>query len=113
MRTLDEEIARRIQEAADSGELSSARSYGRPLELDAGWEATPEAWRMPMKILKDAGAPPPEIEMFHLRARLRARLARTADAAERRTAELELAELEQRIALRLEALRRYAIGGPR
>jgi DnaJ-like protein len=55
MKKFDEEIARRIKEAADSGELSSAESYGKPLPEDPGWEATPEALRMPMKILKDAG----------------------------------------------------------
>ena len=71
MRTFDEEIARRIQEAADSGELSSATGYGKPLREDPGWADTPAALRMPKKILKDAGAAPPEIAMFHERARLR------------------------------------------
>ena len=72
MRTLDEEIARRLQEAAESGELSLAKAYGKPLAHDPGWDSTPEALRMPMKILKDAGAIPPEIAWFHERARLRA-----------------------------------------
>jgi len=31
MRSIDEEIARRIQEAADTGELARAKSYGRPM----------------------------------------------------------------------------------
>ena len=61
MRTLDEEIARRLQEAADSGELSGAKGYGKPMLEDPGWEATPAALRMPMKILKDASVAPPEI----------------------------------------------------
>jgi hypothetical protein len=30
MRTFDEEIARRLQEAADSGELRGAKGYGKP-----------------------------------------------------------------------------------
>jgi DnaJ-like protein len=105
MRTLDEEIARRLQEAADSGELRGAQSYGKPLPEDSGWEATPQALRMPMKILKDAGAVPPEIEWFHERARLKASIEATADPAERRRMQLRLTELEQKIALRLEALR--------
>ncbi len=58
MRSLDEEIARRLQEAAASGELSRAKGYGKPLAHDPGWESTPEALRMPMKILKDAGRDP-------------------------------------------------------
>ncbi|MEP7329240.1 MAG: DnaJ family domain-containing protein, partial [Betaproteobacteria bacterium] len=80
MHTFDEEIARRLQEAADSGELGTARGYGKPMAEDAGWNATPAALRMPMKILKDAGAAPPEIALFHERARLRtAANAETAD----------------------------------
>jgi hypothetical protein len=30
MRSLDEEIARHLEEAAESGELSQAKSYGKP-----------------------------------------------------------------------------------
>jgi hypothetical protein len=71
MRTFDEEIARRLQEAADSGELQGAKGYGKPTPEDSAWDATPEALRMPMKILKDAGAAPPEIAMFHERAQLK------------------------------------------
>ena len=105
MRTFDEEIARRLQEAADSGELSRAEGYGKPLPEDPGWEATPEALRMPMKILKDAGATPPEIEWFHERARLKALIEATIDPTERQQMQLKLVDLEQKIALRLEALR--------
>lgn len=105
MRTFDEEIARHLQEAAESGELSRAEGYGKPLPGDPGWEATPEALRMPMKILKDAGAIPPEIEWFHERARLKAAVEATTDPSERRKLQLTLIELEQKIALRLEALR--------
>ena len=58
MRTLDEEIARYLQEAADSGELSRAKGYGKPFAEDPGWEATPEALRMTDRQLggrSDAG----------------------------------------------------------
>ena len=108
MRTLDEEIARRIQEAADSGELSRADGYGKPLPEDPGWEATPPALRMPMKILKDAGVAPPEIAMFHERARLKQALESAPDPAARKLLQRQLVELEQNIALRLEALRKNA-----
>ena len=107
MRTFDEEIARYLQEAAASGELSRAKGYGKPYREDPGWEATPEALRMPMKILKDAGVAPPEIALFHERARLKASI----DAAvpdERPKLQKQLCELEQVIALRLEALRAYS-----
>lgn len=105
MRSLDEEIARYLKEAADSGELSRAESYGKPFPDDPGWNATPEALRMPMKILKDAGVIPPEVEWFHERARLKASIASTTDPTERQKLHHQLVELEQKIALRLEALR--------
>jgi len=105
MRTLDEEIARRLQEATASGELESANGYGKPFSEDTGWDATPPALRMPMKILKDAGAAPPEIALFHERARLKALLQAADDPAERIRLQRKLSELEQNIALRLEALR--------
>ena len=105
MRNFDEEIARHLKEAAESGELRQAKSYGKPLPEDPGWTSTPEALRMPMKILKDAGVVPAEIEWFHERARLKASIEAASDPAERRQLQLKLIELEQKIALRLERLR--------
>ncbi|HQR54828.1 MAG TPA: DUF1992 domain-containing protein [Burkholderiaceae bacterium] len=110
MRNLDEEIARHLQEASAAGELQQAPSYGKPLAADVGWEETPEALRMPFKILKDAGVTPPEIEMFHQRAKLRAQLQSEAAGPEREALERKLNDLELAIALRLEALRRTAQG---
>lgn len=108
MRTLDEEIAHRLAQAAASGELQSAESYGKPLREAQGWDATPEALRMPFKILKEAGFTPPEIELFHERARLRDALAGASDGADKVRLQRELSQLEQRLALRLEALRTNA-----
>lgn len=105
LRTLDEEIARHLEEASRSGELKAVKHYGKPIPEDAGWDATPEALRMPMKILKDAGVTPAEIEWFHDRARLRAELEAAMDDAQRETVRAKLSALEQKIALRLEALR--------
>jgi hypothetical protein len=105
MRSLDEEIARYLQESLVAGELEKAPSFGKPLAEDRGWDETPEDLRMPFKILKDAGVPPPEIELFHRRAELRAELQAATGDAERDALRLRLSELEQVIALRLEALR--------
>ena len=104
----DEEIARHLQAAAASGELASAQGYGRPLAEDAGWEATPEALRMPFKILKNAGYAPPELGLFHERARLRAAVESASDVTEQLKLRRALSELEQALALRLESLRRNA-----
>ena len=105
MRSLEEEIARHLQEMADSGELSKVEGYGKPMAEDAGWNDTPEALRMPFKILKNSGFYPPEIEMFHERARLTAAVRDCSDDAARVKLQKQLSELEQKISLRLEALR--------
>jgi hypothetical protein len=104
MPSLDEQIARHLQEALASGELAKAPSFGKPLAQDVGWDETPEDLRMPFKILKDAGIPPPEIELFHQRAALRAKLRDEPAGDQREALGKRLAELEQVIALRLEAL---------
>lgn len=111
MRSIDEEIARHLQEAAASGELSKAEGYGKPMREDPGWDATPQALRMPFKILKDAGVVPPEVEMFQQRAALAAELRECADGERRVVLRQRLSELEQKIALRLEALRVHCQSG--
>ncbi|MEJ6006502.1 DnaJ family domain-containing protein [Paucibacter sp. AS339] len=101
----DDEIARHLQEALNSGELKLAESFGKPLQEDAGWEATPDGLRMPFKVLKNAGMAPPEVELFHRRAALQTALQDCSDEAERQTLMRELSDLQQSIALRLDALR--------
>lgn len=105
MPTQDEEIARHLREAAASGELSRVEGYGKPLPEDAGWNATPEELRMPFKILKNAGVLPPEVELFHEQAALSKALQACTDATERVALQGKLSDLQQKIALRLEALR--------
>ena len=102
---LDDEIGRKLAQAQRSGELRSAQSYGKPMAVDAGWEQTPAELQMPFKILKDAGVVPHEVELFHERARLRGQMQEAASAADRELLQRRLGELEQKIALRLEALR--------
>jgi hypothetical protein len=106
MPTQDEEIARHLREALESGELAGIPGFGKPLpEDDAGWNATPESLRMPFKILKNAGFVPPEVELFHERAALSALLQSCQSETERTEVRRKLRDLEQRIALRLESLR--------
>ncbi len=105
LKLVEDEIARKLAEAAESGELQGAEGYGKPMIEDAGWDATPAEFRMPFKILKNAGVLPPEIELFHERARLRIDLEAATTDADRAAIRRALSDLEQRIALRLEALR--------
>ncbi len=105
MNTQDDEIARHLEAARASGELAGTPGYGKPLEEDAGYDATPDEFRMPFKILKNAGYAPPEVAWFRERGALQARLDACGDATERAALTTQLGELQQRIALRLEGMR--------
>lgn len=107
-RAIDDEIADALERAKASGELAGAKSWGKPLDLGDGYDATPAELRMPMKILKDAGVEPYEVTLMHRIAALRTRvdeLEAWADDAELEAARQRLAELQQDLALRLERLR--------
>jgi hypothetical protein len=105
MATQDDEIARHLAAAAASGELQAAPSYGKPLVTPEGWAETPDEFRQSFKILKDAGFAPLEVALFHERARLREQIEAMHDESQKVPLLRRLSELEQRIALRLEALR--------
>lgn len=105
IRSMDEQIAEHLEFARRSGELQSAESYGKPMADMAGWAETPAEFRVPFKILKNAGVAPPEIELFHRRAALRQQLGECRSDAERKLLMTRLSELEQIISLRLESLR--------
>jgi len=52
----------RIREAMDEGAFDNLPGYGRPLRLDDD-EHVPEDLRLAFRILKNAGALPPELEV--------------------------------------------------
>ncbi|WP_374357210.1 DnaJ family domain-containing protein [Chitinimonas sp.] len=101
----EDEIAQQIELARKSGELQQAASFGKPLADDDAFTQTPDALRMPFKILKDAGCVPPEVDALRSRSALQAALAAAQDPAEQRALQQRLSELDQAIALRLESLR--------
>ncbi len=105
-RQVDDEIARQLADAEKRGELRSAAGYGKPITEDAGWQQTPDAVRMPFKMLKSAGIVPHEVELLRERAALRARLAAATSPEATRQAQQALAELELNLALRMESMRR-------
>ena len=105
MPTLDEQIAQSLRDAQRSGELQSAASWGKPLDLADGYAQTPEELRMAFKALKDAGFVPPEVETMKQIAALRDRIAGAPDAAQADALRRRLGELQQHLALRLEKLR--------
>ena len=108
MRTLDDEIGRKLAEAEAAGQLKSGQ--GKPLQIDEAWLQTPPGLRMAFQVLKSAGVPPAEVDLFQQRAQLREALGAAVDESTRRRLQRQLAELEQNIAFRLEALRRLGQG---
>ncbi|MBA4177344.1 MAG: DUF1992 domain-containing protein [Leptothrix sp. (in: Bacteria)] len=100
---LEDDIGRALSESVRSGELQAAPSYGKPLNFGDGYDDTPAELRMPMKVLKDAGVVPPEVETLQ---RIAALEARAAEAAEPEATALrrEAAELRLALSLRLERL---------
>lgn len=102
VRSLDEQIGEALRDSEARGELRRAPSWGRPMRADDGFDETPVEWRMPFKILKNAGMAPPEVELMQ---EIRA-LQQRADAAPTPTARdallRQLADKRQHLALRLE-----------
>lgn len=105
IRSQDEAIAEHLEQALRSGELRSAQSFGKPMPESEGWAETPAEFRLPFKILKNAGVTPPEVEMFQRRAQLRQALEACTDESRRTLLQRQLSELEQALALRLEGMR--------
>jgi DNA-binding transcriptional ArsR family regulator len=102
LKLLDDHIGEHLRDS--QAELKAAPSYGKPLAFGDGYDETPVELRMGMKILKDAGIVPPEVEAMREAAALEARLAACSDETERRALQQQLAEKRQAIALRLEKL---------
>lgn len=104
LKLLDDHIGQHLRDSEATGELRAAPSYGKPLSFGDGYDETPAELRMGMKILKDAGVVPPEVQALQEAAELEARLAACGDEAERRALQRQLSEKRQAIALRLEKL---------
>jgi hypothetical protein len=106
LRLQEDHIGQMLRESEASGELRRAPSYGKPLAAAAGYRETPDELRMGMKILKDAGVVPPEVELMQRIAALQAEADACADEAAARALRQRVSELRQALALRLEGLRR-------
>ena len=107
---LEDDIGRKLAESEASGELRHARSWGKPLDLGDGYDETPAELRMGMKILKDAGVVPAEVELMREIEALRQRLEGAPEDEATRAGRQRLAEMRQALALRLEKLRSSGSG---
>ncbi len=106
LRLLDDAIGQALRDSEASGELRTAPSYGKPLAPAAGYDDTPPELRLGMKILKDAGVVPAEVELMQRIAALQAQAEASTDPAAARALRQQVADLRQALALRLEQLRR-------
>ncbi len=105
LRTLDEQIADALRLAQESGELSAAKSFGKPLDFGDGYDETPEELRLAFKVLKDSGYVPPEIEMLHELAALRKELeGLDPDSAQAEALRRKVNEMQVKVSLRVERL---------
>ena len=110
LRLLEDHIGRSLAEAERSGELKTARHWGKPLDLGDGYEQTPVELRMGYKILKDAGIVPPEVELMREIEALALRLDAAAAGADAEVLRQQIADKRLQLAMRLERLR--ATGAP-
>jgi len=107
LKLLDDHIGRSLAESEKTGELKSAPSYGKPLNLGDGYDETPAELRMPFKMLKDSGFVPPEVQLMRDIEALRATLPEpgSAETDAVRAARAKLLDMGQQLALRMERLR--------
>jgi hypothetical protein len=104
----DDHIGRALADSEARGELRQAPSFGKPLALGEGYDETPDEWRMGMKILKDAGAVPPEVDLMKRIAQAQAEADAAVDEAAARPLRQRVAEMRQQLALCLEQMRRHS-----
>lgn len=105
LRTLEESIAEALRSAQASGELQSAKDYGKPLDFGDGYDETPAELRLAFKALKDAGYAPPEVAMLRELADLRTGLqALDAASPEAEALRRKIADLEVGVSMRIERL---------
>ncbi|MBS0321018.1 MAG: DUF1992 domain-containing protein [Proteobacteria bacterium] len=96
MHSLDWIAEQKIAAAAREGAFDGLPGEGRPLPPDAVADA-PEHLRLAIRVLKNAGYVPPEIETRREMAALLALVTTSADDAERRRAVTRLALLEAKL----------------
>lgn len=102
LKLLEDHIGAHLRESAASGELEAAPSYGKPLGFGDGYDETPVELRMGMKILKDAGVVPPEVELMQRIEALSRAIDGQTDPVARQAQRAHLVDLRQQLALWLE-----------
>ncbi len=105
MAGVDDIIKQWVEKVEKTGELKHIEGFGKPFKFNDGYLETPDDLRMAYKILKDAGYVPAEVEMLNKLAALRDELSATQDAEQQRVLRTKIAEMQQKVAMMLGALR--------
>lgn len=105
MAGVDDIIKQWVEKVEKTGELKHIEGFGKPFKFNDGYLETPDDLRMAYKILKDAGYVPAEVEMLNKLAALRDELSSTQDTEQQRVLRTKIAEMQQKVAMMLGALR--------
>jgi hypothetical protein len=100
----------KIQDAMERGEFERLPGRGRPLRLD-DMSGVPPHMRLGYKILRNAGLPPPEVELRREVYRLDREIAETTDP--RALDELRRRRRDSDLSLAIMLERRAGVAGPR
>lgn len=108
MNVIEHIAEQRIRDALARGEFERLPGLGKPLQLDDDADIPPEL-RVAYRILKNAGALPPEVELRREIASAEALLLAATSAAERTEAGHKLDYLLTRLALSRRGARNIAL----
>ena len=100
----------KIQDGIERGDFDDLPGRGRPLRLD-DMSGVPPHMRLGYKILRNAGVPPPEVELRREVYRLDREIAATADP--KALAELKRRRRDSDLSLAIMLERRAGAAGPR
>ncbi|MGD8417232.1 MAG: DUF1992 domain-containing protein [Pseudomonadales bacterium] len=106
MAGVDDIISEWIRKAERTGELKRGPYWGKPFDLDDGYDETPARLRMAYRILKNAGYVPAEVAQLNHLAELKERLTAASDAGERARLERAVAAQTARVRELLRAIQR-------
>jgi hypothetical protein len=103
--SLESAIERKIREAIERGEFDNLPGKGRPIDLEAYFNA-PEDLRMAFSLLRSNYFVPAEVDTMKELSKLKERLEKSTDETERKTLAKAIQDKRLALTLQLESRRR-------
>src|SRR3954465_2522721 len=100
--SLESAIEKKIREAIERGEFDNLPGKGRPIDLDAYFNA-PEDLRMAFSLLRSNDFVPAEVDMMKELSQLKERLEKSTDETERKTLAKTIQDKRLALTLQLES----------